>query len=86
MERPRPSNAAWLILAAGITAYEYLAPDDELLSNAYDRGLEGRYKYLIIGGTAITAAHLLNTFERFGIEQYDPFPAILGKIRRKVEQ
>ena len=85
MERPRPSSIAWMTLGASVAAYEYLAPDGELLSEAVDRGLEGRHKYLVMGGIALTAAHLLNTFERFNAEKYDPFPAVLGKIRRKVK-
>lgn len=85
MRKPRTSEVAWGALIAGIAAYEYVAPDGELLSDAVDRGLEGRGKYVVMGSIALTAAHLLNTFERFGVERYDPFPAVLGKVRRKVK-
>lgn len=85
MERPRASTIGWGVLISSVAAYEYFAPDGELLSERFDSGLEGRYKALWFGGAVITAAHLVNTFERLGVEQYDPFPAVLGKVRRKAK-
>ena len=78
----RPSTAAWLTIGAGVAAYEYACPDGELLSEAVDRGLEGRYKYLVMGGIAVTAAHLLNVFDKLDCNQLDPF-TYLSKVRRQ---
>lgn len=76
-----PSNVAWGVLAAGVTAYEILAPEGELLSEAVDRALDRPYaRYMAIGAVAVTACHLLNIFEHFGIEHLDPIHQ-LGRLK-----
>ena len=78
----RPSTKMWLGIGAAIGAYEYFAPEGELLSEAVDRGLEGKHRALVIGGIAITAAHLLNIFDHYDMKHLDPYSAVLSKIRR----
>lgn len=79
----RTSEKAWLGLAAGVTAYEILAPEGELLSEQVDRWLDSpRTRFLAIGAVAVTAAHLLNLFERLGIEDYDPY-AKLARLKTR---
>ena len=82
MDKLRPSTAAWLSIGAGVAIYEYACPDGELLSEAVDRGLESKYKYLVMGGIAVTAAHLLNLFDKLDANQLDPFTHI-SKLRRQ---
>lgn len=60
MERPKPSSIAWGALAAGVVTFDLLAPEGETLSEAVDRGLEGKYKPLVVGVVGLTALHLLN--------------------------
>lgn len=61
----RTSEKAWLGLAAGVTAYEILAPEGELLSEQVDRWLDNpKTRFLAIGAVAVTAAHLLNFLPR----------------------
>jgi DNA polymerase III psi subunit len=76
MEREKVGTVGWGLLTAGVIAWDLLAP--ETLSGAVDRALEhNRMKYVAIGAVAITAAHLLNGFERLGIEALDPFHHLL---------
>ena len=55
----KPSDCAWLGLAVGVAAYEALARDGELMSEAVDRYLEAHP--LVTRCVVVTvAAHLLN--------------------------
>lgn len=81
--KPRPSTAMWMGLGVAVGAYEYLAPEGELLSEAVDRGLEGKHRALVLGGIAVTTAHLLNAFDHYGLEKVDPFSNVLSRLRRK---
>lgn len=77
----RTSSKAWAVLAAGVTAYEVLAPHGELLSEAVDRALERPIgKYAAIGAVAIVGCHLLNIFEHFHTESLDPIHQ-LGRLK-----
>jgi len=59
----KPSDRAWMFLAGGVVAYEILALDGELMSEAVDRYLEARP--IVTRAIVITvAAHLLNLIPR----------------------
>jgi hypothetical protein len=71
----RASEKAWIGLGAGVAAYDVLCPKGETLSEGMDRFLEhDRYRYVALGGVAVTAAHLLNLLP----ERYDPFARALS--------
>jgi len=55
----KPSDRAWLFLSGGVVAYEVLALDGELMSEAVDRYLETR-PWLTRAVILTVAAHLLN--------------------------
>lgn len=57
--RLKPSDVAWLTLAAGVVVYESQAAEGELLSNAVDRYLL-RHPWLVRFVIFATAAHLAN--------------------------
>ena len=77
LRKPRPSEVAWAGLVAGITAYEYLAPKGELLTDQAYRNGESENP-IVKWGTRVaigaTALHLLNLLPR----KIDPF-VYLGK-------
>lgn len=72
MERPKPSTIGWAGLLTGVALYEWRCPPGETLSEGIDRVLETRYKRAIQVAVGITALHLVNGFEKLGIEQFDP--------------
>ena len=49
----------WIVIFGIAAAHEFFCEDGELLSEAYDRGLE-KHPLLIYGFTAVTVAHILN--------------------------
>jgi hypothetical protein len=53
------AELAWGVIGAGVLAYEWLAPEDQLLSHAADRAIE---KHPVITTAAIgaVALHLAN--------------------------
>jgi len=55
----KPSDRAWLFLSGGVVAYEVLALDGELMSEAVDRYLEAR-PWVTRVVILTVAAHLLN--------------------------
>ena len=66
----RQSEKAWIVLAAGVTAYEVLCDDGETLSEYLDPLYEHPIKKaLIIGAIGTTALHLANMIP----EKQDPF-------------
>jgi len=74
----RPSNAAWAVLGASVAAYEYFAPQDELLSQAVDRALERPVaRFLVMGAIGATALHLLNVLP----ERVDPLHQVAERFR-----
>lgn len=78
MERPRPSNLAWVALAAGVATYDYYAPPGETLSEAVDRALERPVgRVLALGAIAITAAHLINVLP----PEIDPIHQLAERFR-----
>lgn len=55
----RPGDKAWCVLGAGVAAYELLAVEDELLSEAADRWML-RHPWIVRGAAFIVAAHVCN--------------------------
>lgn len=53
------ANYAWAALAAGIIAYDVLAPDGETLSEGVDRALE-RHPVATLATIGTVALHLAN--------------------------
>lgn len=79
MRKPRPSELAWGALAAGVSAYEYFAPQDELMTHQAYRWLESDNKFIKYGTYAAigaTALHLANGYDRLRIGNLDPYRAI----------
>jgi len=73
----KPANLAWLVLAIGVAAYDALAPEGQLMSEAVDRYLEARP--CVTRAVVVTvAAHLLNLLP----QKLDPLArlASLGKV------
>jgi hypothetical protein len=61
-------NIGWAVVGATVLAWDVAAP--ETLSAAFGRGLDNpRTRPLVIGGLAITGAHLMRVIP----ERYDPF-------------
>jgi hypothetical protein len=61
-------NVGWAVVGATVLAWDVMAP--ETLSAAFGRGLDNpRTRPLVIGGLAITGAHLMRAIP----ERYDPF-------------
>jgi hypothetical protein len=66
-------NLGWGLLIGGVVLWDLLA--EETLSSAADRYLRHPVgKYAAIGAVAVTASHLLNLPEHFGV----PDPIIKG--------
>jgi len=72
----RPGTIAWAAAVGGILAYEVLAPDDELMSEAVDRALQ-RYPWTTRILIATLGLHLANLLP----ERIDPLHH-LGKMKR----
>ncbi|USC17052.1 hypothetical protein [Rhodococcus sp. 11-3] len=70
---------AWAWLAGGVIAYEIMADEDQLLSNAVDRWLKSHPLATHVA-VVVTAAHLLNLIP----ERLDPFHhiSLLGAVLR----
>lgn len=73
----RNSDRAWIVLAASIVTYEFVAQPDELLSEAVDRYLE-KHPWLTRMIVAVVSAHLLN----FIPPRVDPLHRIAEKFNR----
>lgn len=72
------AEKAWGVLVAAIAVYEFIAPEDHLLSNAVDRWLE---KHPVLTSYAVlsTALHLLNVMP----QRVDPF-MVIGATRTHI--
>jgi hypothetical protein len=62
------AETAWIVLLAGVTAWELLAPTGHLLSEGVDRAIE-RHPVITRAAIAVTALHLMNLLP----SQVDPF-------------
>ena len=77
MSAEKFGTTGWVAIAAGVAAFDFLAP--ETLSSAFRRGRESEspaVRIATIGALAITTAHLMGTFDALGLERYDPFNVI----------
>lgn len=66
---------AWCVTAAGIAAYEFLAPQSELMSQAVDRGLE-KHPVLVTAAIGLTALHLVNVLDHPWLRWMDPYQSV----------
>lgn len=73
----RHGDLAWVALAALILAYEALAPENELLSEAMDRYRQ-RHPVITTFGIALVAAHLA----RWLPARVDPVHQLAVRIAR----
>lgn len=77
----RPSEKAWVGLAAGILTYDVLCPDGETLSEGVDRALAHPIgRIATVGAIAVTGAHLLNVLPT----KIDPLHHMLRVIHDRV--
>ena len=75
--RVRPAAIAWAALIGGVALYDLTCKPGETLSEGVDTALEHPVgKYATAAAIAVTGAHLLNVFERFGVGHYDPIGAL----------
>lgn len=59
----RPSEKAWIALAAGVIVYEIVAEDGEMLSHAVDSWLKS-HPIITTSAISLTALHLLNVLPK----------------------
>jgi hypothetical protein len=77
----RPSEKAWLGLAAGVLVYDTFCPEGETLSEGVDRALAHPLsRAATIGAIAITGAHLLNVLP----ERIDPLHHMLRVLHDRI--
>lgn len=70
MRRHLSARNGWIGLAAYVTIFDVIAPDNEMLSEFCDRTLIS-HPWLTRGVVVVTALHLLNvTPERFDVYAY----------------
>ncbi|TXH53933.1 MAG: hypothetical protein E6Q97_11945 [Desulfurellales bacterium] len=72
----RAGDSAWLVLTAGVVAYEVLSPSGELLSEAADRA-RAAHRVLIPAAVVYVAGHLLRVWPR----RFDPLTRLAGWLR-----
>ncbi|SKS41998.1 DUF7427 family protein [Mycobacteroides abscessus] len=72
----KPADSAWLVLLAAIVAYEVAAPDNELLSEGWDRYLQRRPVTARVG-PIVLALHLINALPR----SIDPVSRLCDVLR-----
>ncbi len=78
MERPRASTIAISALGVGITAYELLCADEELITNRTAEWLDNpRTRLLTASFIGATALHLLGRLD----SRIDPY-SHAGRLRR----
>lgn len=63
----RPGDRAWIALGVGVGAYEVIAVEGELMSEAADRYME-RHPWMVRAVAFTLAAHVANCFP----DRYDP--------------
>lgn len=81
MATMRPADKAWLVLCAGIIAYEAAAIEGELLSEGFDRYIaqdQGAKRLLAMVIPWLLAAHLTNAVP----EAIDPISMGFRLMRR----
>lgn len=75
--KPEPSTMAWGAIIAGVSVYEYFAPEGQLLSERVDRAIEN-HPIAVPLAIGITALHLANKLP----ERVDPFSRLLALTKR----
>lgn len=79
----RTSHKAWAVLGFGIAAYEvWAAPRHETLSEGFDDFVEAHPVASAIGIGAV-GFHLMNTFEKYDLEQLDVIKRVGSFLTRK---
>lgn len=84
MKAENAAALAWGCLIGGVVAYDYLAPEGQTLSEGVDRALE-KHPVATVAAIGMTALHLLNAYESWGIEQLDPIHRVACLVRDKDE-
>lgn len=78
------AEVAWGVIAAGVAAYEWLAPENQLLSHAADRSME-KHPLVTSAIVGAFALHLVNVFP----DKYDPINVVGRRLmqfkRRQAE-
>lgn len=75
------STKGWLALGSFIVAIEACAPDGQLLSHAFDRWMQHPVgRVIATAGVVVTALHLLNATDHYGLKRADPFVLTHGLI------
>lgn len=72
----RPGTRAWIALGVGVLAYDYLAEDEETLSDAAERAM-GTYPLITRLAIGAISQHLLGTGG-----WWDPL-ALVGLVRKR---
>jgi hypothetical protein len=83
MKAEQAAGLAWVGIIGGVIAYDYLAPEGGTLSEGVDYALE-KHPIATVAAIGMTALHLLNAYEAWGIERFDPIHQAAALARRKV--
>ena len=75
MNKEHAGSYGWAGIGLGVITFDLLAP--ESLSHAFQRGMDSKYRPVMLGALAITAAHLLDIIP----DQYDPFHLTIDRIK-----
>ena len=73
-------DRAWVILGCGVVAYELVAADEELLSEAADRWMV-RHPWLVRAVAFLLAAHVANAIQ----PRYDPVHRLFVVTRLRLD-
>jgi len=85
MKPEQVAGIAWAGIIAGVAAYDYLAPEGGTLSEGVDYAIE-KHPIATVAAIGITALHLLNAYEAWGIQHLDPIHQVANLARRKVNE
>ncbi len=84
MKAEQAAGLAWVGIIGGVIAYDYLAPEGGTLSEGVDYALE-KHPIATVAAIGMTALHLLNAYEAWGIERFDPIHRVAELARRTVD-
>lgn len=82
MKAEQAAGLAWVGIIGSVIAYDYLAPEGGTLSEGVDYALE-KHPIITVAAVGMTALHLLNAYEAWGIEHLDPIHQLANLARRK---
>ena len=85
MKAEQAAGLAWIGIIGGVIAYDYLAPEGGTLSEGVDYALE-KHPIATVAAIGMTALHLLNAYEAWGIEHLDPIHRVATLARAKVNE